>query len=147
LKEFQADLVFPDNTDETLIKMVSAINTYRRPSNSIDDESKFVSFINLVIVPDEYKAQYYMVCLDAFDINLTSYTPFELPNVLRFTFMPADVLLIEDSAPEELMDSVTSEEVDEIFLEHTVKEEFEESVYVIEEDEEEEIIEEDDDFY
>jgi hypothetical protein len=61
--------------------------------------------------------------------------------------MPADVLLIEDSAPEELMDSVTSEEVDEIFLEHTVKEEFEESVYVIEEDEEEEIIEEDDDFY
>lgn len=152
LKEFQVDLVFPDNTDDILNQLVDAVNVFRSPSNSIEDESKFVPFINLVIVPDEYAGKYYLVCLDAFSINLTSYSTLELPNILRMSFLPGDLVLIEDNeyaATKELEteEELSDEEIDDVFLENPVEQsQLEEYVYTLDE-EETKIEEEDDDFY
>ena len=136
LAEFQCDLVFSDNEDEILNDICINLNRYRSPLNSLADETDYADFWNLVIVPDEYNGEYYIVGLGVFAVNLTAYMPDSFPNVLRFSFLTDDVFLVEDNEDSQediITETINEEEVDEIFLENPVPKKEEEPT-IIEED-------------
>ena len=148
-KEFQLDIIFPDNTDVTLNTLVNMVNNFRNSNSAIVEETNIFPFINVVIVPDEFKGEYYFICLDAYAVTLTSYSPNVYPNILRFNFDTRnnDVILMQDTSKEEEPEDEQDENIDNIFLDNSIEKDLEEEIIESQKEEIPEIEEEDDDLY